>query len=112
MAEPKRDPAAGAALGALSAAKNRKVMTVVGAALIAVGIAGMIIVGSQAIKAISNQQFTIGQGESFQLVQYVFMFVLIGGLVLVIYSQVSAQRERAKQRELQDSRDNKSADVA
>jgi predicted cation transporter len=112
MAEPKRDPAAGAALGALSAARNRKVMTVVGAALIAVGIAGMIIVGSQAIKAISKQQFTIGQGESFQLVQYVFMFVLIGGLVLVIYSQVSAQRERAKERELQDSRDNKSADAA
>jgi hypothetical protein len=112
MAKLKRNPAAGAALGALSAAKNRKIMTVVGAVLIAIGIAGMIIVGSQAVKAISNQQFTIGQGESFQLIQYLFMFALISGLVLVTYSQVSAQRDRAKQRELQDSRDNKSADVA
>jgi hypothetical protein len=111
MAEPKRDPAAGAALGALSAAKNRTIMTAVGAALIAVGIAGMIIVGSQAVQAIPNQQFTIGQGKLFQLEEYVFMFVLIGGLGLVIYSQVSAQRERAKQR-ARANRDNKSADAA
>jgi hypothetical protein len=111
MAEPKRDPAAGAALGALSAAKNRKIMTAVGAALMAVGIAGMIIVGSQAVQSIPNQQFTIGQGKLFQLEEYVFMFVLIGGLGLVIYSQVSAQRERAKQR-ARANRDNKSADAA
>lgn len=78
----------------------------------AVGVAGMIIVGSQAVKAIPDQQFTTDQGKFFQLEEYVFMFVLIGGLVLVIYSQVSSQREKAKLRELQDSRDNKSADAA
>jgi len=111
MAEPDRDPATGAALGALSAVKNRKIMTVVGAVLIAIGIVGMIIVGSQAVKAIQNQQFGIGQGESLQMVQYVFMFVLIGGLVLVIYSQVSRQREKAKLREFQANRD-RNADAA
>lgn len=112
MAEPKRDPAAGAALGALSAAKNRKIMTAVGAALIAVGIAGMVIVGSQAVKAIQTENFGIAQGKYFQLEQYVFMFVLIGGLGLVIYSLVSAQREKAKRRESQNNRNNKSADAA
>jgi hypothetical protein len=111
MAQPKRDPAAGAALGALSAAKNKKIMTAVGAVLIAVGIAGMIIVGSQAEKSIQKEQFTIDQGKFFQLQEYVFMFVLIGGLGLVIYSQVSAQREKAKQRARANS-NNKSTDAA
>ena len=105
MTGPQRDPAAGAAVGALSAIKNRKLMTAIGASMIVVGVAGMIIGGSQAYRAVQNQQFGIGQGETFQMMQYVFMFVLIGGLVLVIYSQVSAQREKAKKRESQAYRD-------
>jgi len=109
MPEPKRNPAAGAALGALSAARNRKIMTVAGAVLIAIGVAGMIMVGSQAGQAIQNQQFNMDMGKSIQLMEYVFMFVLIGGLGLVIYSQVSAQRDKTKQRESQADHDTNAA---
>ncbi len=92
-------PVSGAGLGALSMIKNKKIMTIIGGILIAIGIAGMIAVGSNALNNIFGGGFSQNQGTQFQEVQYVFMFLLIAGLVLVIYSQIALQSERAKARE-------------
>ena len=104
--EPKRNPAAGAALGAISAAKNKKLMTIVGGILIAVGIAGMVFVGSQVKAIINSGQWgnVPANGFWYQMVDYVFLFIMIAGLVLVLYAQVSLQRESAKRREAEDER--------
>ncbi len=92
-------PISGAGVGALSAIKNKKIMTIIGGILIAIGIAGMIAVGSNALSNLFGSGFTQNEGEQFQMGQYVFMFLLIAGLVLVIYSQVALQSQRAKARE-------------
>ena len=93
-------PASGAGLGMLSMAKNKKIMTVIGGILIAIGIGGMIVVGSNALGSISGGGFARpGQGMQFQELEYVFMFILIAGFVLVIYSQIALQSKRAKARE-------------
>jgi uncharacterized membrane protein len=71
-----------------------------GGILIAIGIAGMIAVGSNALSSIFGGGFSQqDQGTQFQMGQYVFMFILIAGLVLVIYSQIALQSARAKARE-------------
>ena len=96
----KSSPASGAGLGMLSMVKNKKIMTVVGGILIAIGIAGMIAVGSNALSNIFGGGFSQpNEGSGFQMQQYVFMFILIAGLVIVIYSQVALQSKRAKARE-------------
>jgi hypothetical protein len=96
----KRSPASGAGLGTLSVVKNRKIMTIIGGILIAIGIAGMIAVGSNALSNIFGGGFSQpNEGSGFQMQQYVFMFILIAGLVIVIYSQVALQSQRAKARE-------------
>ena len=95
-----KSPASGAGLGALSMVKNKKIMTVIGGILIAIGIAGMIVVGSNALSNIFGGGFSQpNEGSGFQMQQYVFMFILIAGLVIVIYSQVALQSQRAKARE-------------
>lgn len=97
MVKNERDPAAGAALGALSAAKNKKLTAAVGAALMVIGIAGMIVVGARAIDTITSGGFSSqSEGSSIQLTQYVFLFTLLAGLILAIYSLVGYQRDRAK----------------
>ena len=101
----KKNPAAGVALGAITAIKNKKLMTIAGAILVVIGIIGMIMIGSKAANVAQNQGFSYpNMGESFQIGEYIFMFVLIGGLFLVIYSQVSLQKIRAKERDAQRSR--------
>jgi uncharacterized membrane protein len=96
----KSSPASGAGLGLLSMIKNKKIMTVVGGILILIGIAGMVAVGSNALSSIFGGGFSRpNQGEAFQMTEYVFMFMLIAGLVLVIYSQITLQSQRAKTRE-------------
>jgi uncharacterized membrane protein len=96
----KSSPASGAALGSLSMVKNKKIMTVIGGVLIAIGIAGMIVTGSNALSTIFGGGFSqSNEGSGFQMQQYVFMFVLIAGLVIVIYSQVALQSQRAKARD-------------
>lgn len=95
-----RNPGAGAALGALSAAKNKKLTAGIGAALIVIGIAGLIIVGSQAIDTITGGGFDSPQeGSSIQLTQYVFLFTMLAGLIVMIYSIVGIQRDHAKARQ-------------
>jgi hypothetical protein len=96
----KSSPASGAGLGMLSMVKNKKIMTVIGGVLIAIGIAGMIAVGSNALSDIFGGGFSQpNEGSGFQVQQYVFMFILIAGLVIVIYSQIALQSQRAKARE-------------
>ena len=96
----KSSPVSGAGLGLLSMIKNRKIMTVIGGILMVIGIAGMIIVGSNALSTIFGGGFSQpNQGTGFQMQQYVFLFILIAGLVIVIYSQVALQSQRAKARE-------------
>lgn len=112
MTEPERNPAAGAALGALSAANNKKIMTVAGGILMAVGIAGMVLMGSQTEQAIRDQAIGGSAGFWLQMKDYVFMFTMIAGLGLVIYSQVSLQREGAKRREAEDRAGRTNADAA
>lgn len=93
-------PASGAGLGMLSMVKNRKIMTIIGGVLIAIGIAGMIAVGSNALSNILGGGLSQpNEGSGFQMRQYVFMFIMIAGLVIVIYSQVTLQSQRAKARE-------------
>ena len=96
----KSSPASGAGLGMLSMVKNKKIMTVIGGVLIAIGIAGMIAAGSNALSSISGGGFSQpNEGSGFQMQQYVFMFIMIAGLVIVIYSQVALQSQRAKARD-------------
>ena len=96
----KSSPVSGAGLGLLSMIKNRKIMTVIGGILMVIGIAGMIAVVSNALNSIFGDGFSQqNQGTQFQMGQYVFMFMLIAGVVLVIYSQITLQSERAKARE-------------
>ena len=96
----KSSPVSGAGLGMLSTIKNKKIMTVIGGILIVIGIAGMVAVGSNALGSIFGGGFSQpNEGTQFQQGEYVFMVLLIAGLVLVIYSQVALQSQRAKARE-------------
>src|SRR5215210_942339 len=96
----KGSPVSGAGLGLLSMIKNKKIMTVIGGILIVIGIAGMVAVGSNALSTIFGGGFARpNQGEAFQRAEYVFMFLLRAGLVVVMYSQVALQSQRAKTRE-------------
>ena len=96
----KSSPVSGAGLGLLSMIKNKKIMTAIGGILIVIGIAGMIAVGSNALGNLFGGGFSEpNQGSGFLMQQYVFMFILIAGLVLVIHSQITLQSQRAKARE-------------
>lgn len=93
-------PVSGAGLGLLSTIKNKKIVTVIGGILIVIGIAGMVAVGSNALGNIFGGGFSQpNQGTQFQMGEYLFMFLLIAGLVLVIYSQITLQSQKAKARE-------------
>jgi len=86
----------GIGIGLLSSAKNKKIVTVVGAALIAIGITGMIAIGSRA----SNILTTRGEFGSTDLArsyfysEYAFLLTIVGGLVLLILGLVSMQRKK------------------
>ena len=107
-----RDPAAGAAVGAISAAKNRKLTAAIGGAHIVVGIVGMIIVGSGAIDSMLSGGFSSqSEGSSFQIREYVFLFMIVGGLVVLIYSFVAYQSKQTKIRESRRSNFKSDADA-
>ncbi|MEW6604560.1 MAG: hypothetical protein AB1351_07715 [Thermoproteota archaeon] len=90
----------GIGIGLLSSAKNKKIVTIVGAALIAIGIVGMIAVGSQAARILTTQGAFGGPdvARSFFYGEYAFLFMIVAGLVLAIFGVVSMQRDSAKQR--------------
>jgi hypothetical protein len=72
-------------------------LTLIGGLMIAVGIAGMVIFSIQAREALENDALWQAEGFWFQMRDYVFMFTMIGGLIIVLYALVSRQRNRAKQ---------------
>ncbi|HKU48337.1 MAG TPA: hypothetical protein VJP79_00180 [Nitrososphaera sp.] len=91
----KRNPATGSALGALSAAKNKKLMAGIGAALLIIGIAGMIVIGAGGLATITSGGFSSpDEGKSLEMTEYVFLFTLVAGLILLVYSLVGIQRDR------------------
>lgn len=75
--------------------RNRKLTAAAGAILIVIGAAGMVLVGADVLQTIRQQGAV---GAEYQQAQYVFLFTMIAGLVLLIYSAVSMQAERAKAR--------------
>lgn len=75
--------------------RNRKLTAAAGAILIIIGAAGMVLVGADVLQTIRQQGAV---GAEYQQAQYVFLFTMIAGLVLLIYSAVSMQAERAKVR--------------
>ena len=94
------DPVTGTMLGALSGAKNKKLKAVIGAAVIIIAIVGIIYVGSNAIDTITSGGFSDpSEGRSIQLLQYVFIFMLVVGLVVMVYSLIGYQRDQTKIRE-------------
>jgi hypothetical protein len=86
----------GIGIGLLSGAKNKKIITIVGAVLIAIGIGGMISVGSQAVNLAMRGGFGVDAGKSYFYAEYAFLFTLIAGVVLTIFGLVSIQREKGK----------------
>ena len=86
----------GIGIGLLSGAKNKKIITIVGAVLIAIGIGGMISVGSQAVNLAMRGGFGADAGKSYFYAEYAFLFTLIAGVVLAIFGLVSIQREKGK----------------
>jgi quinol-cytochrome oxidoreductase complex cytochrome b subunit len=86
----------GIGIGLLSGAKNKKIITIVGAVLIAIGIGGMIAVGSQAASIAMGGELGVDAGKSYFATQYAFLFTMIAGLVLTIFGLVSIQGEKGK----------------
>jgi hypothetical protein len=90
----------GVGIGLLSGAKNKKVITIIGAIMTVIGIGGMIAVGSQSLNILTTRG-AFGSSDlakSYFYSEYAFLFVLVGGLALVIFGLVSIQRDRAKRR--------------
>ncbi|AFU58137.1 hypothetical protein Ngar_c11970 [Candidatus Nitrososphaera gargensis Ga9.2] len=86
----------GIGIGLLSGAKNKKVITIVGAVMIVIGIGGMIAVGSQAADILSTRG-VFGNPDlarSYFYGEYVFLFVMVAGLALTIFGVVSMQRKK------------------
>lgn len=86
----------GIGIGLLSGAKNKKIMTIVGAVLIAIGIGGMISVGSQAANLAMSGDLGTDAGKSYFYTEYAFLFTLIAGAVVMTFGLVSIQREKGK----------------
>jgi len=87
----------GIGIGLLSGARNKKIVAVAGAVLIAIGIAGMIAIGSQASDILTTRgEFgSPDLARSYFYSEYAFMFAIVGGLVLLIFGLVSMQRKKS-----------------
>ncbi len=87
----------GIGIGLLSGAGNKKIVAVAGAVLIAIGIAGMIAIGSQASEILTTRgEFgSPDLARSYFYSEYAFMFAIVGGLVLLIFGLVSMQGKKS-----------------
>ena len=100
MDENNKDLGAGVAIGALSAARNKKLVALVGAALLVAGVTGFIVVGSEGIRTITTGGYSSPeQGKAIQLTEYGYLFTFVAGLFLIVYSLVGIQRDKAKSRQ-------------
>ena len=86
----------GIGIGLLSGAKNKKIITIVGAVLIAIGIGGLIAVGSRAADLAIRGDLGANAGEQYYLGEYAFLFIMVAGLALTIFGLISIQREKSK----------------
>lgn len=94
-----RNMLGGIGLALLSGARNKKIMVIAGAVLIAIGIGGMITVGSRLLNTVTQGGFANTEMESSLFYgEYAFLFTLVAGLGLLIYGLVSIQKERGKER--------------
>lgn len=73
----------------MSGAKNKKIVTIVGAIIAAVGIGGLITTGSQVTGIALGEFGDRDIARSYFYTQYVFLFTLIAGLVLAIGGAIS-----------------------
>jgi hypothetical protein len=90
----------GIGIGLLSAAENKKILTVAGAVMIAIGVGGMIAIGSQWLDILTTRG-AFGDPDvarSYFYSEYAFLLVLVADLVLTIFGLVSMQRDRARRR--------------
>lgn len=85
-------------IGRHSILRNRKLGAMVGAVIMAVGVWGMISVGSDTLRTIQEGDYTAEQGKVFEMNSYVFLFTIVGGLIVLLYSVVSFQAESASRR--------------
>jgi hypothetical protein len=90
----------GIGIGLLSGVKNKKVVTIVGAIIIAIGIGGMIAVGSGAADILTTRGGfgSFDMAKSYLYGEEAFAFVLIAGLALMIFGFVSMQRKKPAMR--------------
>ncbi len=87
-------------VGRHSILRNRKLGVMVGVALMAIGVWGMISVGSDTLKTIQEGDYTAERGKVFEMNSYVFLFTIVAGLIVLLYSVVSIQAESASRREI------------
>lgn len=81
-----------------SVARNRALGAAAGAVLMAIGAWGMISVGSDTLETIDEGKYSSERGKVFEMNSYVFLFAIVAGLVLLLYSAVSSQAESARSR--------------
>lgn len=83
-------------VGLHSILRNRALGVAVGAVLMAVGAWGMIFVGSYTLDDIEEGRYSSERGKVFEMNAYVFLFSIVAGLVIMLYSAVSIQAENAR----------------
>ncbi|MGI0012663.1 MAG: hypothetical protein ACREBU_04355 [Nitrososphaera sp.] len=84
-----------------ASAFNKKILALIGAVAMAVGTVGMVFMGLEIDRIIKDGQLANQPGNGFwlQMGDYVFMFTMIGGFVLVLYGLISLQSIRTEERE-------------
>jgi formate hydrogenlyase subunit 3/multisubunit Na+/H+ antiporter MnhD subunit len=86
----------GIGIGLLSGAKNKKILTIVGGVLIAIGIGGLITVGSKAADLAIRGELGANGGEQYYFGEYAFLFIMVAGLAMTIFGLISIQKEKSK----------------
>jgi formate hydrogenlyase subunit 3/multisubunit Na+/H+ antiporter MnhD subunit len=64
----------------------------------AIGVWGMISVGSDTLQTVQEGEYTAERGKMFEMNSYVFLFTIVAGLIVLLYSVVSSQAESASSR--------------
>lgn len=90
--------ASGAKSSLRSVTRNRALGATAGVVLMAIGAWGMISVGSDTLETIDEGKYSSERGKVFEMNSYVFLFAIVAGLVILLYSAVSSQAESARSR--------------